>query len=478
MSFKKKFYKDIATLGSYNYLSQIVNFLSTIIVSRFLLPKEYGVVALITVFSGFVKMFADAGLSYEVIRTDYKQTYYRAINNLSLYVGIMLFLLMVALAYPIALFYNDMKLIIPTIIMSLIFIPQTLNTVPSAILSKRLEFKIKGTLDFINNIIIVGLTILLAYLGASYWALIIPQLLGCFLLYVAFSIKADFKFQIKKYKYTKIGFRKTKGLIGNMSGFNLINYWARNADKLLVGKFYGGADLGIYNRSYRFINLSLTMLTQLFGSVLLPSFKKLISEGKKLDKEYYSILGIISLLNYPIALILIGIPNYFVLAMWGKNWIDVAGLIPYFGVLILSQTLISTTGQVFVLIKKEKTLFLLGSFSAIIMITAIVLGVLSSLVDVARYYAVSYVGIVIPLYLYFGFYKSFEFPINKVLIFWIPKIILSLSLIITIWLDMELIKDVLIGLYGIHLIINQYNDIKKLFQAIKTKFIKSISNEQ
>ena len=473
MSFKKKFYKDLLTLGSFSYLNQGINFLSTIIVSRFLVPEEYGLVALIAVFSGFVKMFTDSGLSYEIIRTDYRDTYYKSINNLSFYIGIIFFAIMIILAYPISYFYDDLSLFLPIVVMSFIFIPQNMITVPSAIISKNLKFKLRGIITLISTILTVVLTIIMAYSGASYWSLIIPQLISTVIVYFAFAKTSGFWVKIYSFKYTLIGFNHVKSLLGNMSGFNLINYWSRNADNLLIGKFYGPADLGVYNRAYRFITLSLSMLAGLFGTILMPSLKKLILEGKRLDDEYFSILGIISLMNYPIALLLIGIPNYLVFILWGENWMEVAEIIPYFGVLILTQTLMSTTGQVYVMLNKEKILFRIGAASAIFMISGIVIGALFSVVDVARFYSLTFCSIILPLNFYFGFYKAFKFPFRRITIYWVPKILLSILLLVTIWIQMDILKLVILGLYGMHLGVIQHKDVTKGYYILKKRIFKN-----
>ena len=114
MSFRKKFFKNILSLAAYSYASQTINFLSSIVLSRLLLPEEYGYVALITVFTGFVIIFSDAGLSYVIIRSDYGRTFQRAVSNLSIYIGLGLYLFMILMAYPISRFYNDPSLVLPT----------------------------------------------------------------------------------------------------------------------------------------------------------------------------------------------------------------------------------------------------------------------------------------------------------------------------------------------------------------------------
>ena len=71
------------------------------------------------------------------------------------------------------------------------------------------------------------------------------------------------------------------------------------------------------------------------------------------------------MINFPLCAILILIPELFVRVLWGENWILVADLLPYFGILIIFQTLVSTTGHIFILLEREKTFMHIGVVSAI-----------------------------------------------------------------------------------------------------------------
>jgi O-antigen/teichoic acid export membrane protein len=209
------------------------------------MPEEYGYVALITVFTGFIVIFTDAGLSFAIIRSDYKETFHKAMVNLAFFIGLLLFIIMVALAYPIALFYRDNTLVLPTSMISLMFIIGALRIIPEATISKSLNFTYIGKVKLIGTLIIVGIMIILALLGFSYWLLIIPPIFSQTTQYILFEKKARIGLKIYSFSYTLAAFRKTKSLITNLSGFNIINYWARNADNLIIGKYYGSFDLGI-----------------------------------------------------------------------------------------------------------------------------------------------------------------------------------------------------------------------------------------
>jgi O-antigen/teichoic acid export membrane protein len=434
-----------------------------------LYPEEYGYVALITVFTGFIIIFSDAGLSYVIIRSDYGRTFQRAVSNLSFYIGCMLFLFMLLFAYPISLFYDDPSLILPTITISLSFILSSLYIAPLAVIKKELNFNYVGKVNFFANITAVILMIFFAYLGFSFWSLIFPQLIMLLMQFILYGKKANLGLKFYRLSYIVVAFRKTRSLIFNISGFNLINYWARNSDNLIVGKFFGNHDLGIYNRSYKMLQLSLSLITGVFGSVLYPSLKKLESEGKDYRPEYQSILGVISLLNFPIGAILILFPEPFVKILWSERWIQVADFLPYFGLLILFQTLISTTGNIFVLVNREKTLFYLGGISAVATILSIVIGAFYSVLAIAISYTICNLVITIPLNVYYGFYRTFRFNKSFIYRFWMVKIILGVFILLANIYGEYYHLLILIFLYAIHLVHTESNQILQLVKLIGKK---------
>jgi O-antigen/teichoic acid export membrane protein len=473
MSFKKTFLKNIFTLGGYNYTSQIANFLATIVLSRLLLPEEYGYVALITVFTGFITIFADAGLSFSIIRSDYGRTFHKAMSNLSFYIGVLLFSVMLILAYPIALFYEDTSLVLPIIILSSNYILSGLRIAPMAVINRNLDFNYFGKVRLWSNIISIVLMIFLAFIGFSYWALILPQLILNLVQYIYFAKRVDLRFKFYRFSYTRAAFRKSKSIISHLSGFNLINYWAANTDNLMVGKFYSSYDLGIYDRAYKILRLSLNLVSGLFGTVLYPSLNKLKNDGGNINKEYLTILGIISIINFPLIAIMVMIPTTIVDILWGENWILVADYLPYFGVFMLFQTLMVNNGQFYLLLKKERTFMLVGVFGDIIRVVATVVGAFFSVEGIIIARLLVYVLINMPIHLYVGFYRTFKFSSGVIFKFWVPKIVAGILLFLGIYLQEQILSGIVIFVYFVHLIFYQREDLHSFLTLIKSRLTKN-----
>lgn len=468
MGFKKNFFKSIAAFGGYSYLTWFLEtILSTVILSRFLEPKEYGFVALISIFSGFILLFSNTGLSHSIIRSDYGPTFHRIIFSLSLWVGLILGLLLCLLAYPITLIYGKPELFWPTIVISFQFVTNSMNIVPNAILQKRLEFKSIGKIHFINSAITVCLMIVLAILEFHYWSIIIPLVLQPLIRHILLEQKTHFGFHLYGLKLTMVGLKKIKTLFQSLSLFNFVNYFARNADNFVVGKFYGVGTLGLYDRAYKFIYMARRLINSTIGPVLFPSLIDAKSRGENYKKHFLEILGMLNIINFVIATPLILLAKPISLILWGEKWIGVADFMPYIGAIIPLQTLLIASDDLYMIDKKEKSYVTLGIPLSLILVAGIIIGAFFSALHVARFYALSYTLIQIPIGLYFGHYKILNFSTSQIINFWLPKLILTNLLIFSIWFGNMYTTSLIMLLLGVDTFYGKQKDISKILVLVK-----------
>ena len=426
MSFRKGFFNSLLVSGGYNYATQALLFFSTVVTSRLLSPESFGFVGLINVFTGFVSIFADSGISLAVIRSDYGKTYHRSVDNLAVLLGVALCFITCLIAWPVAIFYGNRSLFLPTVVMSVIFIFKSLSLVRGALLAKAMRFAAIGKITLTTAVLQVALTIVLAYAGWSYWALIVPQIIAALVALLLYERKVQLGYHRCSAAQLKVAYRHTNKTIKNLMGFNLVNYWARNLDNLLVGKFYSVASLGIYNRAYNLLMMPLGLITGLIGNVLFPTLKKVKSEGGDVRKEYLFILKIITIVSFPVSAVLILFPQQFVALLWGPKWMAVSELLPYFGLLLFSQSLLSTTGNILVLMEKEPVMRISGWASAVATIGGIVYGTFHSLNAIAQAYSLAFIVVVLPFNLFYLFIGALRFNKKEMLWFWLPVITASL----------------------------------------------------
>lgn len=466
MSFRKTLIKNILVSGGYNYLSQAIAFLSSIIISRLLTPESYGFVGIITVFTGFLSIFSDSGISLAVIRSNYRNTYYKSVDTLALVVGAILCLITCALAFPIALFFKNRELIFPMMVMSTIFLFKSMTLVRGALIVKNMKFGISGMITLKTTLFTVFTTIVLAYFGAGYWSLVIPQTLAGVVTLFLQERHLKFGLHFYSWPHVKVSFRHTREIIGNLMGFNVVNYWSRNSDNLLVGRLYGTGDLGIYNRAYNLLTFPLTLITGLIGTVLFPSLNKLKDRPEVVRSEYMFILRLIGFLSFPVSFVLLLFSDKLVYVLWGEAWMGVAELLPYFGLLLLSQSLLSTLGNILVLVKREEVLRISGWISAAIIIAAIVYGATISLVSIAQYYSLAFIALVLPFHLFYVYIRVLKFPAAGMIAFWGPNILFSIGLWFTVYYHAELPRLVLLVAFFTVMLFNARSEITRIFVLI------------
>ena len=460
MSFKKRFFSSISNLAVYNYISQGLEFFSTIILSRLLLPEEYGFVAMIMVFSGFIQRFSNVGISVAIVRSDYGQTFHRHLYSFSLYIGIILSIVMVLISYPISVFFENKDLIFPTIVFSARFIFDSFVYIPYSLLTKRLQFKNVGIALLAGTIFQISFTIILALLGFSYWSIMIPLIFGPLVQYLFLYKKIEFGFRLYSIRAAYSVFKKIMTLMGNLSLNNTISYWTGNADKVIVGKFYTQADLGLYNRAFRFIMVSTKLVTSIFSAVLLPSLKKLIAENGDVSKEYFDIIKIITLFNMPIVIILIIFPTQLVTILWGNDWIEVAKYLPYIGIILMYHSIPNTMKSVFLLYVKERNLVFINILLTLFTTFFVFLGAMYSMIHIMIFMTLGNIVINIPIIAFLGFVKTLKFKVRKIVEFLLLFVFSKLMVFAGVYTDNNLLKIITLFAFNIILLYQLRTTIK------------------
>lgn len=467
-TFRRTLFSNILVAGSYTYLSQGVTFLASTILARLLSPESYGIVGLITVFTGFIMVFSDGGLSYALIRSDFGRTFQRVLTNLSMFLGAGLFLITVLAAWPIAYFYNNAGLVLPIIVLATTFLFKGMGLAQGAVLAKNLQFGYIGKVTLLSNLAQIGLSIPMAYFGAGYWALIIPQILSAIIMAVLYERKVKLGFKFYPRNYIVVVFRHTKKLVSSVIGFASVNYWARNSDNMIVGKWYGPADLGIYNRAYSLLMLPLNLITGLFNNILFPNLKRLQSRGGDIESEYYFVLNVIGMLTFPLTMIFVLFPKELVLILWGKNWAHVSQLLPYFGLLIFTQSLLSTSGHLLILYKKERAFMISGWISAAFLISFIVFGATISLEGIAQFYSLSFIVFVLLMNVFYIYIKSLQLDRKRVYAFWLPKMVLSLAIWLCLYFKQDYLRNIAVSVFALYVLLSCRSLFKALFSKISS----------
>jgi PST family polysaccharide transporter len=166
-------------------------------------------------------------------------------------------------------------------------------------------------------------------------------------------------------------------------GFNIINYFVRNIDNVLIGRFLGPTDLGFYNIAYRMLMFPIVTLTIAVNRALLPSYSKHQKDKKLLAKNYLESLSHISLVSGPIMAGLWAIREPLIDVFLGQRWLPVAQIFTWFAPTGYLQTMLSTTGTILIATGKTNLLRQVGLKNAVMITIGFIIGLRFGIIGMA-----------------------------------------------------------------------------------------------
>ncbi|GAA04681.1 oligosaccharide flippase family protein [Photobacterium leiognathi] len=361
----------------------IIQFLSLAIYARIFTPEQFGVLASIQVFVIFFQMIAEIGIGPAIINEEKFGSKQRdGVFTVTLILGIILAICFYFFSYALNSFYGDYKYQSIAIIISFSILFNALNIVPTTALNKDAEFITIAKINILSEVISVIFVYLFYVFNFGLLALIFKsffQSLSNLLLYWIAS------------KETKLGrpffgkeifhIKKIAKFASYQFGFNVINYFSRNLDNILVGKYLGMSMLGIYDKTYQLMRYPLMITTFAIAPAIQPILTKQRNDVDKIVVEHNRLTMRLLFISILIsAFIYINSVNI-VLLLFGHQWQMVIPLLKLFSLTIPIQAVLSTSGSFYQVMNKPKLLFISGVLSAFMNVAAIVIGVYSGRLD-------------------------------------------------------------------------------------------------
>jgi len=367
--------KAVLIVATSKYANILLGMVFLAVLARLLTPEDFGVVAVVTVFTAFFRLISNLGMGPAIIQD--KTLTNEEINHIftfSVYVAIALVIVFSLLGFPIAWFYRNSEYIIICAILSLSLFFNVLNTVPNALLRKEGRFLLLGVRLIVVSIATYGITIALALMQFNHYALVIQSVLSAFFIFlwnlksvkVCLRLKTDF-----------LAVKKIKEYSGYQFWFNFINYFARNLDKLIIGRVWGVTPLAQYDKAYRFMLFPVQNLTFVLSSVLHPVLSKNQDNLEYIYNKYLRIVKILSLVGVFITAFCFWSSQEIIMLVFGSQWYEAVEYFRWLSLSIWAQMVASSAGAIYQSTGNTKLMFRSGLVHISISILAIIVGVMS-----------------------------------------------------------------------------------------------------
>jgi len=381
----------------------VLSLVGVTILARLLTPADFGLVGMVTVIIGFARMFKDAGLSTatvqrERIRREQISTLFWLNVLLSLAIG----LCIIAVSPLVAWFYGRPELTAVTATLSLSFMLTGLTIQHSALLRRQMRFGTLAVIQIASYVVQLIVTVLLALAGWRYWALVGGSLAnavsGTLLTFSFFAWMPGLPER-------GAGVRSMLKFGGHVTGFSFVNYFARNADNILIGRFLGADALGLYAKAYGLFMMPIQQIRQPLCHAALPVLSSLQNEPERYLKYYQRLIDILATLTFPLTIYCAIEADFLIGTLLGEQWL---AAIPVFRILCIAALIApiaGTRGLVLTSCGFSGRYFYWGLFNAILIVMAFIVGLAFGIQGVAAAYAVAVYVILIPS-LFYCFHKT------------------------------------------------------------------------
>ncbi|HEX8707729.1 MAG TPA: lipopolysaccharide biosynthesis protein [Pyrinomonadaceae bacterium] len=380
-------------------LKFVISMSSTVVLARLLTPQDYGLIGMVIVIIGFISMFKDMGLSLATVQRP--EINHRQVSTLfwiNFSISVALMLLTMAIAPLVSLFYHEPRLTWITIGLAATFILGGLTVQHQALLQRQMRFGALAAIDLLSLLAGIVTAIVSAWYGAGYWALVFAQFATALANAAGVWMMCDWR---PGGPTRNSGVRPMLALGGNLTGFSMVNYFARNLDNVLIGRFWGPQQLGLYAKAYQLLLLPIEQINSPVTAVVVPTLSRLVDSPERYRQAYLRILEKLTMLTMPGVAFMIATSGWLVQLVLGPKWMGVSPIFTLLGIAGLLQPVGNTVGWLFTTQGRTKRMFKVGNILGLIAIVSILAGLPWGAVGVAASYAIVDICIRTPFLFWF-----------------------------------------------------------------------------
>jgi O-antigen/teichoic acid export membrane protein len=303
----------------------ILRVASFIVLARLLSPRDFGLVGMVAAFSGVLALFRDFGLSTAAVQrttiTDEQMSTLFWINTL---LGAALGLILLALAPAIAGFYHEPELSAVAAVLALAFPFNAAGAQHSALLAREMRFTALAVIHVVSSTVGFAAAIYGAKAGYGYWALVWMTVTPTIVTTTALWLTTGWRPGLPRWG-AEIRSMIHFGVSLTFTG--LLVYMGYNADKIMIGRFWGVDAIGIYGRAFQLVSIPTENLSSAVGDLAFSALSRLQGDPVRLRSYFLKGLSLVLGATLPIAVACALFGDDVVLVLLGPKWKEAAMIV-------------------------------------------------------------------------------------------------------------------------------------------------------
>lgn len=358
------------------YSGILINLTVTAVLARILEPEDFGVIAITTVITSFFDLLGNMGLGPAIIQNkDLEDSDINAIFSLSLLVSLILSTVNFLCSKLVGTYFNSYVLGVILQVLSIQILFTISNVVPYSMMLKSKCFRYIAAVNVASQFSLGILAIICALCGGGVYSLLIAPVGNSIISFFAYILLNRTLFKIHySIRFSKSSINKVLSFSLYQFFFNIVNYFSRNLDKLIVGRSLSMSDLGYYEKSYRLMGLPLSTISSVLNPTVQPVFSNYQGDLKRLYVYSERLLLTLSYIGFFLTPLLFFTSEEIVLILFGDKWHESIIYFQILSISVFAQLIDSSSGAIMQSANEPKKLFNSGIICAFINIISIIIG--------------------------------------------------------------------------------------------------------
>jgi PST family polysaccharide transporter len=332
--------------GLARILAQGANFsirlVSLVILARLLDPKDFGMVGMVTAFTGVLTLFRDFGLSAAAIhRPNITKEQFSTLFWINLFVGFLLSVIALVMSPAIAAFYHEPRLVKVTAVLGLAFVFNAAGLQHGVMLQREMRFTALAVITTVSLLIGTVFAIFGAEFGYGYWALVVMAVTFPATTTIGFWAATRW---LPGMPHRSVGMRSMMRFGGTITLNSIILYSANNLDKVLLGRFFGEEALGLYGRAFQLVSIPTDNLNSAAGEVAFAALSRLQDDPGRFRNYFLKGYSLVLALTVPITMCCALFASDMIRTLLGLKWMAAVPIFRYLAPTILAFAIVNPLG--------------------------------------------------------------------------------------------------------------------------------------
>jgi O-antigen/teichoic acid export membrane protein len=313
-TYRGAFWSFVDAIGA-----RLVQFVIGIVLSRLLLPEEFGLIAMLSIFMAVAQNLLDSGFGSALIqKKEITEADTSSVFFFNMLISLALAGILCLVAPWIAAFYQQPELLPITQTMSLVVVINSFIVVQATMLTRKMDFKTQAKVSLLAGLGSGFIGIAMAYHDFGVWSLVSQQL-------AAASFRVMFLWGFNRWRpkfiFSFSALRQMFSFGSRMLASSLLNQIFENLYYVVIGKLFSPLTLGFYFRACTLAEMPSATLTRIVTRVSFPVFSAIQDDDDRLKRAMRQALGVLFFINAPVMIGLAVIAKPLVLVLLTEKWL-------------------------------------------------------------------------------------------------------------------------------------------------------------